>query len=72
MQIKEPKADEKLQMGPDSTLSQPPPMVSPASKRLQNTVSSPEHPASKGLSQRLLSALHTKELKDQNFYKGKI
>jgi hypothetical protein len=32
MHIKEPKADEKLQMGPDSTLSQPPPMVSPASE----------------------------------------
>lgn len=36
------------------------------------TASPPEHPAAKGLAQTFLSALHTKELKDQNVYKGKI
>lgn len=59
--------DEKLQMGPESAPSQPPPLVSLPSETLHRPAPRPEHPASKGL----LSALHTKELKDQHFYKGK-
>lgn len=47
-------------------------MVAPALETAASHGIIPGHPASKGLSQRLLSTLYTKELKDQSFYKGKI